>query len=119
MEKPLFTIEAVMRICGVCHAAHAIASAEAFEHALGIVPPRNGLIVREAIGLLNRVQSHIIHLTMLIQDLVEHQRISRILRSALTVLELVNNSLARVGGSPTHPKHSYWRYIEAFNGYTD
>jgi len=29
-KNPLFVVEATMRICGICHAAHGIASVEAF-----------------------------------------------------------------------------------------
>jgi len=47
-KSPIFVIEAVMRVCGTCHAAHAITSCEAFEHALGIIPPRDGMLLREA-----------------------------------------------------------------------
>jgi len=41
-KNPVFAVNAVMRICGICHAAHGIASAEAIEDAMGVSPPANG-----------------------------------------------------------------------------
>ncbi len=104
-KNPLFVIEAVMRICGLCHAAHAIASAEAFEHALGIMPPRDGLILREMIGLANRIQSHIYHLALILKDTVKAKYYSEMLFKTLNVGEQASQILSRLGGTSTHPKN--------------
>ncbi len=98
-KNPLFVVNAIMRICGVCHAAHGIASAEAMEDAMGIAPPMNGRYLREAIGLLNRVQSHLIHLTMILPDLVKRD----FLTSALNLLSKTDNVITKLGGGYTHP----------------
>ncbi len=45
-KNPVFAVNAVMRICGICHAAHGIASAEAIEDAMGVSPPANGRYLR-------------------------------------------------------------------------
>ncbi len=97
-----FTVNALMRICGVCHAAHGIASAEALEDALSIVPPIQGRRLREAIGLINRVQSHLLHLALVARDIAS-VGLEWVKKRIIPVLESVNQALARIGGSPTHP----------------
>jgi len=102
-KSPLFVIEAVMRICGICHAAHAIAAVEAFEDALGIAPPANGRILREAIGLINRVQSHLLHLVLMAPDIVPEKFLGKTLRDLISLLNKINDVMMRIGGAPTHP----------------
>ena len=104
-KNPLFVIEAVMRICGLCHSAHGIAAVEAFEDALGVSPPANGRFLREILGLLNRVQSHLIHLIFLTPDIVRKEYIENILIEEVKLLNSVNDVIARIGGSPTHPPY--------------
>ncbi len=48
----------VMRICGICPAAHAISASVAIEKAIGLQVPEDGLILRTIVGLANRIQSH-------------------------------------------------------------
>ncbi len=98
----MFAVEALMRICGICHAAHGIAAVEAFEDAIGIMPPLNGRRLREAIGLINRVQSHLVHLVMLLPD-VTGEKSRQLMRRVLSLLETINMVMARIGGAPTHP----------------
>ncbi|KAA0005946.1 MAG: coenzyme F420 hydrogenase [Thermoplasmata archaeon] len=100
-KSPSFVIQAVMRICGICHASHAIAACEAFEHAFGIYPPRNGLIMREAIGLLNRIQSHLLHNIMILPDILDDY--GNALNITIKMLEMVNKLLTKHAGAPTHP----------------
>jgi len=102
-KNPVFVINAVMRICGICHSAHGIASAEAIEDAMGISPPVNGRLVRESIGLVNRIQSHLIHLFMLIPDIVIGDSKTKFFIENIRLLDLINKLLAKLGGSPTHP----------------
>ncbi len=102
-KNPLFVIEAVKRICGFCHSSHGIASAEAFEEALGIYPPKDGFLLREAIGLLNRVQSHLAHLALITPDFIPKDKAFTFVLDVLRLLEQVNAALTRVGGAPTHP----------------
>lgn len=102
-KHPLFVTEAVMRICGICHAAHAIASCKAFENALDIYPPRNGLMGREAIGLLNRIQSHLIHNLLILEDLVKKSIKEDVAILTLDILKIVNKMLYELAGASTHP----------------
>lgn len=104
-KNPVFVVEAIMRICGLCHAAHAIATVEALEHAIGIMPPRNGLILREMIGLANRLQSHLYHLALILRDIVRQDYYDEMLFKVLSLGEHASNILGRLGGSPTHPKN--------------
>lgn len=102
-KSPEFVVEAVKRICGFCHASHGIASVEAFEDALGIYPPRDAHIVREVIGLLNRVQSHLLHAVLIARDLLRPEAVDGVTQELFDVLEAVNGLLAKIGGAPTHP----------------
>ncbi|HIP57454.1 MAG TPA: coenzyme F420 hydrogenase [Ignisphaera aggregans] len=102
-KSPLFVLEAVKRICGVCHAAQAIASAEAFEDAMGIVPPPNGRTLREVIGLINRVQSHLFHLILILRDIVRIEALNSLMVECIRLLNEVNEVMMRIGGAPTHP----------------
>ncbi|HDI74848.1 MAG TPA: coenzyme F420 hydrogenase [Thermoprotei archaeon] len=104
-KNPLFAIEAAMRICGICHAAHGVAACEAIEHALGILPPRDGLLLREAIGLINRVQSHILQEIMILPDMLVDNVRDKIFRELVTVFNDVCLLLLKVGGAPTHPPY--------------
>lgn len=102
-KNPLFVIEATMRICGVCHTAHGIASCEAIEQAIGIIPPRNGILLREALGLVNRVQSHILHAIIILKDLIKEQYYDNLISKLFSCLELINNVMSILGGTTTHP----------------
>ncbi|MCD6481289.1 MAG: nickel-dependent hydrogenase large subunit [Thermoplasmata archaeon] len=102
-KSPIFVIEAVMRVCGICHAAHAITSCEAFEHALGIIPPRDAMLLREAAGLLNRVQSHLLHNIMIIPDILDGKHGDAVTDLSFEALEKVNKMLSNIAGAPTHP----------------
>ncbi len=104
-KNPLFVIEAVMRICGICHASHGIASAEAFEDALGIMPPANGRRLREIIGLLNRVQSHLYHLILLLPDILPQEILDEKLLKLINITNSVNDIMMKIGGAPTHPPY--------------
>ena len=102
-KNPLFVVEAVKRICGFCHSSHGIAAVEAFEEALGIYPPKDGFLLREVIGLLNRVQSHLAHLALIAPDFLPKERCADFILDVLRVLESINAALTRIGGAPTHP----------------
>ncbi len=104
-KNPVFVINAVMRICGICHAAHGIASSEAFEDAMGIAPPYNGRLLREAIGLANRVQSHILHLTLMLPDMVSRDKLVNYSVRVIKLFNEINDILAILGGAPTHPPY--------------
>lgn len=104
-KNPIFALYALMRICGICHAAHGIASAEAIEDAMGITPPMNGRYMREILGLVNRVQSHLMHLVMAIPDFVEESKQAYVLKSTLDILNETHSIMTKLGGSSTHPSY--------------
>ena len=60
-HSPLDVIQYAQRFCGVCPTAHAIASAQALDAALGIVPTENGRVIRNLVGGANWIQSHLLH----------------------------------------------------------
>ena len=94
-----------MRICGLCHTAHGIAAVEAFEDVLGISPPANGRLLREILGLLNRVQSHLIHLILITPDIIRKEYLEDLLIEEIKLLNKINDIITRIGGSPTHPPY--------------
>lgn len=60
-RDPLDAVQITQRFCGVCPTAHALASAQCLDNALGLVPPHNGRIIRNLIQGANYIQSHILH----------------------------------------------------------
>lgn len=60
-HSPLDVIQFAQRFCGVCPTAHGIASAQALDHAFGIVPTENGRVIRNLVGGANWIQSHLLH----------------------------------------------------------
>jgi coenzyme F420 hydrogenase subunit alpha len=99
-----FVQVAVMRICGICQATHGTASAEAFERAMGIEPPKAGRQLRELCALGNRIQSHVLHQLLVLDDFVEDEkekveaikRIQQIRKIGQYVVDVV-------GGEGIHP----------------
>jgi hydrogenase large subunit len=60
-RDPLDAVQLTQRFCGVCPTAHAVASSQCLDNALGIMPPDNGRIIRNLIQGANYIQSHILH----------------------------------------------------------
>ncbi len=60
-REPLDAVQLTQRFCGVCPTAHAVASSQCLDHALGIMPPDNGRVIRNLIQGANYIQSHILH----------------------------------------------------------
>ncbi len=104
-KNPFFAVEAVMRICGLCHTAHANAAAEAIENALGILPPRNGLLIREALGLVNKIQSHVLQLVMMAEDFVIEENRMETIFKLMSVHGKISDYLLKLGGAITHPPY--------------
>ncbi|NJE08037.1 coenzyme F420 hydrogenase [Thermococcus sp. M39] len=104
-KDSLFTIKAVMRICGVCHVAHANVAAEAIESAVGISPPRNALLMRELLGLVNRIQTHILLLIMVSADMIIEEKRNELIFSLIKLYDKVSDYLLKLGGGATHPPY--------------
>lgn len=60
-RHPMDAQQITQRICGVCPISHGIASVLAQDAAYQVVPPRNGLLLRNLIQASNLLMSHIIH----------------------------------------------------------
>lgn len=60
-RDPLDAVQITQRYCGVCPTAHAVASSQCLDNALGIMPPDNGRIIRNLIQGANYIQSHVLH----------------------------------------------------------
>lgn len=60
-REPLDAVQLTQRFCGVCPTAHAVASSQCLDSALGIMPPDNGRVIRNLIQGANYIQSHILH----------------------------------------------------------
>lgn len=60
-RDPFDAVQLTQRFCGVCPTAHAVASSQCLENAMGIMPPDNGRIIRNLIQGANYIQSHILH----------------------------------------------------------
>lgn len=60
-RAPFDAIYLTERICGICSAAHSVASATANEDALNILPNLNGGIIRQIIHGCEYLQNHIRH----------------------------------------------------------
>ena len=60
-RSPFDAVYFTERICGICSAAHAVASSLALESALGIMPPEQGRILRDIVHGCEFLQNHIRH----------------------------------------------------------
>jgi len=60
-RDPLDAVQLTQRFCGVCPTAHAVASSQCLDNALGIMPPDNGRVIRNLIQGANYIQSNILH----------------------------------------------------------
>ncbi len=60
-RNPVDAIQITQRFCGVCPTPHGIASSQALENAFGIMPPPNGLLIRNIMQGANYIQSHVLH----------------------------------------------------------
>ncbi len=98
-----FLTTAAMRICGVCHVTHGIAAAEAAEDTLQLIPPRDGLILREMCGLGNRLQSHALHMLSILNDLFKGDR--EIMKNIFAMLESANEIVKITGHESVHPSN--------------
>jgi len=60
-RDPRDAIHLTQRICGVCSASHALASATCLDNAFGVKPPQSGRIIRNLVSGANFMHSHILH----------------------------------------------------------
>lgn len=60
-RNPFDAVYYTERICGICSAAHAVASSLALESAIGIVPSEQGQVMRDIVHGCEFLQNHIRH----------------------------------------------------------
>ncbi len=60
-RNPVDAMQITQRICGVCPVSHSIASGKCLDRAFGIVPNKNGRLLRNLTFAANYLQSHILH----------------------------------------------------------
>ncbi|MFH0919183.1 MAG: nickel-dependent hydrogenase large subunit [Fibrobacterota bacterium] len=60
-RNPADAIQLTQRICGVCPVSHGIAASRAVESSFGVIPNRNGRLLRNILLASNTIQSHILH----------------------------------------------------------
>jgi len=101
-KNPLFVVEVVKRICGICHAVQGIAAAMAFEHAMGITVPPQGLLLRELCAIINRLHSHTLAQILLIDDIFIIDESVQIKNKLLQLYNALSDAMGVVGGTPVH-----------------
>jgi Ni,Fe-hydrogenase I large subunit len=60
-RNPFDAVQISQRICGVCPISHGIESSRCVENACGVVPNKNGRLLRNLALASNFLQSHILH----------------------------------------------------------
>jgi coenzyme F420 hydrogenase subunit alpha len=66
-----FAPVASSRFCGICPITHASASTDAIDRALGIIPPKNGLVLKHLCNYGNTLHSHPLHQLLILPDFVK------------------------------------------------
>jgi coenzyme F420 hydrogenase subunit alpha len=66
-----FAPVASSRFCGICPITHASASTDAIDRALGIKPPKDGLVLKSLCNMGNYLHSHPIHQLLILPDFVK------------------------------------------------
>lgn len=98
---------AVMRICGICQATHGIASCEAIENAIDMEIPKDGMILRELLGLGNRMHSHPLHHLLIVDDFLKPEEAGTLRVDAIKLIQRMRKAGQMVvdvtGGEGIHP----------------
>ncbi|AEH06173.1 coenzyme F420 hydrogenase subunit alpha [Methanothermococcus okinawensis] len=94
---------AVMRFCGICQSAHGISSAEAIEDACGIIPPKDGLLLRELLGIGNKMHSHPLHQFLVSPDFVPEKDKVEFIKRVQAMRKVGQYICDVVGGEAIHP----------------
>ena len=99
------------RICGLCGYSHAMCAAKAVENALNLEVPDEVSLLREAIMMLNTVDSHLIHVFALsLPDFIKVKtfieaaaKLPRQYKEAFEIKKTICDTLTRICGSSVHP----------------
>jgi len=93
----------VQRICGVCPIHHTLASVEAMDDSLGIVPPKAGKQLRELVMAAHDVNSHAIHHFLIAPDFVPENLMATAINSVSEIRKTAQYVVDMVGGEGIHP----------------
>jgi len=70
--KPMeFAPVASSRFCGICPITHASASTDSIDRALGITPPKDGVVLKHLCNMGNKLHSHPLHQLLILPDFVK------------------------------------------------
>ena len=102
--------EITSRICGICSSAHGVCSVMAMENALGIVPSKQTLDLRELQTIGERIRSHATHLYFLaLPDFLNFESAIEMaphykeeMARALRLVKLGNDLIALISGRIMH-----------------
>jgi coenzyme F420 hydrogenase subunit alpha len=62
---------ATSRFCGLCPPTHATASSDAIERSIGLIPPPDGLLLRELCNIGNHLHDHPLQQVLILPDFVK------------------------------------------------
>ncbi len=99
------------RICGICPVSHMMASIQAIEDALGVVPSPQVRDLRSLLTLSQFIQSHTLHIYMLqLPDYLGYESViamagdyGPVVKRALRMKRVANDFTALIGGREIHP----------------
>lgn len=99
------------RICGICACGHSLASIQAAEDALGIIPSEQTLKLRKLLLHMEMLDSHILHIYLLVApDLVGVKSFvplvethNKVVRRALRMKKAFNDICSILVGRHVHP----------------
>jgi coenzyme F420 hydrogenase subunit alpha len=66
-----FAPVASSRFCGICPITHASASTDSIDRALGITPPKDGVVLKHLCNMGNKLHSHPLHQLLILPDFVK------------------------------------------------
>lgn len=97
---------AVMRICGICQTTHGIASCKAIEDAINCEIPEDAKLLRELVGLGNRMHSHPLHHLLTADDLLKPEE-EELKKNTILLIQRMRKVgqliVDTVGGEGIHP----------------
>lgn len=98
-----FAPVASSRFCGICPITHATASVESIERALGIMPPKDGLVLRQLCNLGNRLHSHPLHDLLILPDFVKDPKAALDATVRIQKLRKIGQAIVDItGGEAIH-----------------
>src|SRR3989338_1306293 len=103
--------ELTSRICGICSCAHVIAAITAIENAIGFIPSKQTIMLRELMTLGERIRSHATHIYFLaLPDYVGYEsalamvpKFKPQLNNALLLMKTGNHIIKTLAARDLHP----------------